>query len=177
MTKLEERKKAYKFWRDKIHKASILFIAESPPKNTSNYFYFTDKKINQPPKFLSDHLFSALNIKSSNRKKALTHFVCKKRYFLIDAIENPKFTTKGKLRCRKKQILENEKRIKEELNLLKPKKIIVIGKTIYNVLCKLDIGKLTFVYFPTNWIIKEKNKTGIKLFNEKLKRILKRMNI
>jgi len=162
---MKSRLKYYNRWKKKAKNVKVLFIAESPPKDKSKYFYFEDTEIKGSS--LSAHLFRALKIDKKDKETALEDFISKK-YFLMDAIDDPIFEN-GKLKSKKKQISNNLEHINKEIDKLRPKKIIVIGKCVYDILSKqLDV-KLDFVYFPTHWKIKGKEKTGTELFYEELK--------
>jgi len=70
-------------------KIKFLLIAESPPKNPKNYFYYTEKDKGNYC-FFENIILAASDIKYRGdivEKKKLLDMFCKKGCFLIDAVE------------------------------------------------------------------------------------------
>jgi len=130
------RGKSYNKWKKKAleRKRKILFIAESPPLNPENYFYFNDRPYSKNS--LSHYLFSALGINQNLKDKniGLNEFI-KQGYFLVDAISFPRFKNK-KLFNKKKQLNDekNKNFLYKEIRSLNPKNIVIIGCGVYDAI-------------------------------------------
>lgn len=167
----KEKERALNKWKRRLkYNPAVLFIAESPPRNPATYFYFDDKRYDNEKRSLSYHLFNALNINSLTKYERLKEFVAQKYYFLIDAIESPKFNKKRKLKNKKRQIKDNEERVLKEVEKLNPKQIVILACGVYDILSDSlkEKGLINVrVHFPDRFHQRE--------FKKDMKKVLKQI--
>jgi len=112
----------------------ILFIAETPPKTTSNRFFYYEN-VNKGDSLFVEIMKFLYNLPTKeirpNKKKLLNSFM-NKGYYLIDSIEKPfekKYTPNQKI----KFIIENQSLLLKKIKKLSNEnlKTILISSTVY----------------------------------------------
>ena len=127
-------------------KVKVLFIAESPPKDRDEAYFYNDKTEGR----LKDKIFNLLYIREETAEKRLQRFK-ERNFFLIDTLKCRLDKSKTKYIPQKviKSCAENF--LQQEIDDLKPDKICVLGRTALKGLKALtafrkglnDIRKIT----------------------------------
>lgn len=105
-------------------KVKVLFIAESPPKDGDEAYFYNDQTEGR----LKDKIFNLLYIREETAEKRLQRFK-ERNFFLIDTLKCRLDKSKKKYIPQKiiKSCAENF--LQQEIDDLKPDKICVLGKT------------------------------------------------
>ena len=105
-------------------KVKVLFIAESPPKDGDDGYFYNEKTEGR----LKDKIFNLLDIHEEKAEKGLQRFK-QRNFFLIDTVKCR--LDKSKRKSVPQRVIKRcaENFLQKEIDDLKPDKICVLGRT------------------------------------------------
>ena len=108
-------------------KLKVLFIAESPPKDGDEGYFYNEKTEGR----LKDKIFNLLDIREETAEKELQRFK-ERNFFLIDTVKCR--LDKSKRKSVPQRVIKRcaENFLQKEIDDLKPGKICVLGRTALN---------------------------------------------